>query len=89
MDKQPTATVINTNEDGTTTVTTSNIDTSKPQVQTLITALKKNGIDTTTTKIESMQYTENTKSIEYVAVLADSKGNAVKQVTISQDKQTK
>lgn len=89
IDKQPTATVINPNQDGTTTVITSNIDPSKPQVQTLITALNKNGIDTKTTKLESMQYTETTKTIEYVAVLTDSQGKAVRQVTISQDKQTK
>jgi hypothetical protein len=89
VDKQPTATILESNQDGTTTVTTSNIDPSKPQVQTLIAALKKNGIDTTVIKLESMQYTEGPKAIEYVAVLADSKGNPTRQVTISQDKQTK
>ena len=80
--------MITENNDGTTTVNTNKIDVTRKEVSTVIKTLKQNDI-TTYDKIESLQYTEGPRSIQYIAVLADKNNNPTKQVTITEDKETK
>ena len=87
--EKPTAIVITENNDNTKTITTSKIDYTQQQVKTVVETLKKNNINTVSTKIESLQYTEGPTSTEYVVVLSDKSNNPTKQVTIVEDKQTK
>ena len=85
---KPTATVVQANNDGTKTVTTNKIE-QTTQVKTVVETLKHNDIKINPSDIESLQYTEGSKSTEYVVVLKDSNGNPTKQVTITEDKKTK
>lgn len=74
--------------DGTTSVTTNNIDYSLPSTKHIITTLKQNKIDTTTTEISSISTIEGQHSIQYTLILSDLAGTPTKQATIIQDKQT-
>lgn len=81
--EKPTATIISQNNDGTTTITTSKIDSTKREVKTVLETLNKNSINTDVSKIASLQQTEGPRSTQYVAVLADKDGNPTTQVTIT------
>lgn len=85
---KPTATVVQSNNDGTKTITTNKIE-QTTEVKVVVETLKHNDIRINPSDIESLQYTEGPKAIEYVVVLKDSNGNPTKQVTITQDKKTK
>lgn len=74
--------------DGTTSVTTNNIDYSLHSTKNIITTLKQNKIDTTTTEISSISTIEGQHSIQYTLILTDLAGTPTKQATIIQDKQT-
>ena len=87
--EKATATIFSENKDGTETITTNKIDYSKTEVKTVVKTLEKNHITTVDTKIESLQTTEGPKSIEYVVVLSDKQGHPTKQITITEDKETK
>jgi hypothetical protein len=54
----------------------------------VVIALKQNNIPTTLTIIQTLQYTEGSKSTEYVVVLSDNSGNPSKQITLIQSKDT-
>ena len=84
--EKPTATIVTENSDSTQTITTNKISESQVEVKTVIETLKKNNIKA---DIESLQYTEGPKSIEYVVVLTDTNGQPTKQVTITENKETK
>lgn len=84
--EKPTATIVTQNSDGTQTITTNKIDYSKKEVKVVVQTLKNNKIPA---DIESLRYTEGPKSTEYVVVLNDKNGNPTKQVTITENKETK
>jgi hypothetical protein len=88
MIESPKTTIVETKNDGTTSIITNSIDYTQNTTKTIITALKQNNIDTTTNKISSLETVEGPNSIQYTLVLGDLLGNPTKQVTISQDKQS-
>lgn len=87
-EEHPSTTSITHNNDNTQTVTTNNIDVSTTQVQIVLLTLADNNIGVSPEQIESLQYTEGPKSVEYVAVLKDSNGQPYKQLTLLHDKPT-
>jgi hypothetical protein len=88
VNEVPKTTVIEQNNDGTSSVITNKVDYSSKETKTIISTLKHNNIDTTTTTISSLQTIDGPKSIQYTVVLEDSSGNPSKQVTIIQSKDT-
>lgn len=88
ISEAPTTTIIQSQNDGTSSVITNKVDYSQEVTKTIITTLTKNNIDTSSSKIQSIQTVEGPKSIEYTLVLGDLLGNPTKQVTVIQSKQT-
>ncbi len=88
VSEAPTTTIIQTQNDGTSSIITNKVDYSHEVTKTIINTLTKNNIDTSSSKIESIQTVEGPKSIEYTLVLGDLLGKPTKQVTVIQSKET-
>lgn len=67
----PQAMIIQKNSDGTTSITTNQIDENQPEIKTVLSALRQQGIDTTTQTIQSIQTTDGPGSVDYTVVLGD------------------
>ena len=84
----PKTTIVQQNPDGTTSITTNQLDVTSTPIKTLITALKKTNIDVSANNISTLQTVEGPQSIEYTVVLANPSGTPTKQVSAVQSKDT-
>lgn len=84
----PRTTIVQQNADGTTSITTNQLDLTATSTKTVISALKKTTIDLTSNTISTLQTVEGPKAVEYTVVLADASGTPTKQVTVVQSKES-
>jgi hypothetical protein len=87
--EHPTTTIITTNNDATQTVITNKIDNSRTEIKAVLETLTQSNLKVDSTQIESLEYTEGAKSVDYTVVIKDNNGNPYKQMTLLQDKITK